>query len=91
MVDHGPGIPEHERRRVFQPFYRIGDELARVTPGSGLGLALVQVHVKAHGGRIDIESTPGSGATMRLFLPTDLDTLPATGWQRLLLRGRRVT
>jgi signal transduction histidine kinase len=67
--DFGPGIPEAERRNVFRPFYRVGSELTRTATGSGLGLALVQGHVTSHGGRVDLEDTPGGGATFRVVLP----------------------
>jgi two-component system phosphate regulon sensor histidine kinase PhoR len=69
--DFGPGIPEAERRNVFRPFYRVGNELTRTATGSGLGLALVDGHVKSHGGRVDLEDTPGGGATFRVVLPKE--------------------
>ena len=69
VADSGPGIPVHERGRIFEAFYRIGDELRRTTPGTGLGLALVKRTAEAHGGRIDVEDTPGGGATFTLTLP----------------------
>lgn len=81
VKDFGPGIPANEHQRVFQPFYRVGNELTRTATGSGLGLALVKEHVKAHGGRVELESTPGGGATFRLVLPVD-PTLQRKGWKK---------
>lgn len=63
VVDHGPGIPAEARGRVLEPFCRLaGQEL----PGSGLGLAIVAEIVSLHGGRLDLEETPGGGLTVRL-------------------------
>ena len=49
VVDQGPGIPDHERERVFEPFHRL-DEL-HASPGTGVGLALVAAFAEAHDGR----------------------------------------
>lgn len=66
VVDHGPGIPAEARGRVLEPFCRLaGQEL----PGSGLGLAIVAEIVSLHGGRLDLEETPGGGLTVRLTFP----------------------
>ncbi len=56
VMDSGPGIPAKERTRVFESFYRIDDSLARLTSGAGLGLAICQGLVRAHGGKIWVES-----------------------------------
>jgi two-component system sensor histidine kinase KdpD len=66
VADQGPGIPEEERRLVFEPFYR-GHSDAR--PGSGLGLAIAQAVVAAHGGKIWVEGVPGTGAAVVIELP----------------------
>jgi two-component system sensor histidine kinase KdpD len=66
VVDQGPGIPEHELERVFEPFYRReGDDRA----GAGLGLAIARGFAQANGGRIWAESRPGQGTTFALALP----------------------
>ena len=65
--DHGPGIAEDERARVFDRFYRADG--ARTMPGSGLGLAIVRQVVAEHGGTVDIEETPGGGTMVRVDLP----------------------
>jgi signal transduction histidine kinase len=69
ISDTGPGVPVGERARIFEPFYRIGDELRRTTPGTGLGLALVHRTVEAHGGRIEVSDAPGGGSCFTLILP----------------------
>lgn len=69
VSDNGPGIPVKERERIFDAFYRIGDELRRTTPGTGLGLALVKRTVEAHGGSISVADAPGGGALFILTLP----------------------
>jgi signal transduction histidine kinase len=69
VTDSGPGIPVHEREKIFEVFYRIGDELRRTTPGSGLGLALVKRSAAAHGGRIEVSDAAGGGARFTLTLP----------------------
>ena len=69
VSDTGPGIPAAERARIFEPFYRIGDELRRATPGTGLGLALVKRTAEAHGGRVTATEAPGGGACFTVELP----------------------
>jgi signal transduction histidine kinase len=69
VQDWGPGIPIKEQRKIFHPFYRIGNELTRTASGSGLGLSLVREYAKAHGGRIELDSRIGGGSTFRLVLP----------------------
>jgi two-component system phosphate regulon sensor histidine kinase PhoR len=67
--DNGSGIPLPEQRRIFEKFYRIDDRLSRVRDGSGLGLAIVKHVVRAHEGRITVESAKGKGSTFRITLP----------------------
>ncbi len=69
VTDNGPGIARPEHRRIFQKFYRIDDRLSREREGSGLGLAIVKHVVRAHRGRIVLESEPGKGSTFTLVLP----------------------
>lgn len=63
VADTGPGIPEADRERVFRPFFTTKDH------GTGLGLALAQKMVVAHGGRIELESAEGLGSLFRVLLP----------------------
>jgi two-component system, OmpR family, sensor histidine kinase MprB len=71
VADHGPGIPAHERRLVFERFYR--STTARAMPGSGLGLAIVKKVVLNHGGMLRVEDTvPGGqppGTSFYVLLP----------------------
>ena len=63
--DDGPGIAPDVLAHVFDPFFTTKD----VGGGSGLGLAISHTLVGAHGGRIEVESAPGAGATFRITLP----------------------
>ena len=69
VTDNGEGIPRVEHRRIFEKFYRIDDRLSREREGSGLGLAIVKHIVRAHHGRIQLESTKGQGSTFRIIIP----------------------
>jgi signal transduction histidine kinase len=67
--DDGPGIPEAELAKVFQPFYRVEDSRSRDTGGTGLGLAIAQAIVQAHGGELTLANRPGGGLRARIELP----------------------
>jgi len=69
VVDHGIGIPKIEQPKIFEKFYRVGDPLVHNTKGSGLGLSLVQHIVHAHGGAVQVESTPGRGSKFIISIP----------------------
>ncbi|HLH09416.1 MAG TPA: HAMP domain-containing sensor histidine kinase [Terriglobales bacterium] len=73
VVDHGIGIPSQEQDKIFEKFYRVGDPLVHNTKGSGLGLSLVRHIVKAHGGDVSVDSTPGEGSTFTITLPVGVD------------------
>ncbi len=77
VKDHGTGIPKDETERVFERFYRGGDELTRRVKGSGLGLSLVRELVGAHGGAVSVisEVNKGSLFTIRLPLTNDEDNI----------------
>jgi len=67
IADTGPGIAAADLPRIFDRFARGSNGGGR--PGTGLGLALVQAIVRAHGGSVDVESEPGRGSTFRIRLP----------------------
>jgi len=64
VADTGGGIPQEEISRIFEPFYTTKKK------GSGLGLMIVQRIVRAHGGKIEVESRVGRGTTFRIWLPS---------------------
>ncbi len=67
--DHGPGVPEIDRTRVFDRFWRSPE--ARSAPGSGLGLAIVHQVAAAHGGTVAVHDAEDGGAQFELRLPTE--------------------
>ncbi|MDQ0576158.1 sensor histidine kinase [Agromyces albus] len=69
VIDHGEGIPQQIREKIFQRFWRADTSRTRETGGSGLGLAIVSSIVAAHNGVVDVVETPGGGATFRVSLP----------------------
>jgi signal transduction histidine kinase len=66
FADNGPGIPDKEKKRIFEKFYRIGSEETRQTKGTGLGLFIVAQIVKAHKGRIQVLDNQPNGTIFRL-------------------------
>ena len=69
VSDRGIGIERHEQSRIFEKFYRTCDPLVHNTKGSGLGLSLVRHITQAHGGEVEVESTPGRGSKFTVSLP----------------------
>jgi two-component system phosphate regulon sensor histidine kinase PhoR len=67
--DRGLGIPAHEQAAVFRKFQRGGEAVRLGIKGTGIGLAMVDHIVKAHHGRVELQSEPGQGSTFRLILP----------------------
>ena len=67
--DRGIGIPAHERAAIFVKFHRGEQARARGIQGTGIGLAMVEQIVKAHHGRVELESEPGKGSTFTIVLP----------------------
>jgi PAS domain S-box-containing protein len=69
VQDTGPGIPAEEQPRVFDRFFRgLLTESGHI-PGTGLGLSMAQEILRAHGGRVTVDSVPGQGSTFTLWLP----------------------
>ncbi len=69
--DAGPGIPEDELGRVFEPFYRLETSRSRESGGTGLGLTIAQNVVEQHGGTLALANCPQGGLEVALFLPRD--------------------
>ncbi|WP_193212454.1 sensor histidine kinase [Luteolibacter marinus] len=69
VSDEGSGVPKEEEARIFERFYRPGDELRRETQGAGIGLSLVKSIAEAHGGKVELTSTPGNGSVFKLIIP----------------------
>ena len=68
VADRGVGIPESERKRIFDKFYRVENDRVGAG-GTGLGLSLVKNIVEAHGGSVEVEGREGGGSVFRLVLP----------------------
>ena len=69
IEDNGPGIPEDERDRIFERFYRLDDSRARDTGGTGLGLAITKEAVLMHNGTIDVANVSDIGSVFTIRLP----------------------
>jgi two-component system, OmpR family, sensor histidine kinase CiaH len=69
VADLGPGIPDEEKEKVFEKFYRMGNESTRSAKGTGLGLYLCKRIIQSHGGRIRIEDNKPGGAVFVVDLP----------------------
>lgn len=69
VTDQGVGIPESERERVFERFFRVDNARSRHTGGTGLGLSIVKHAVQNHGGDVRVWSQQGSGSTFTIRLP----------------------
>ena len=76
VTDRGPGIPEHERERIFERFKRLGDHMTRSQGGTGLGLYIARQLARAIGGELSVRSAPGQGATFTLRLTASTETIP---------------
>ena len=68
VEDTGVGIEASEQERIFERFYRVHRD-GEMESGAGLGLFIVSEMVRLHGGRIDLESTPGKGTVFTVHLP----------------------
>ena len=91
VVDHGQGVPDEQKERVFEPFStypsaRVGQAAARPLtrvgdrhPGVGLGLAVAKGFAEAMGGRIVAKDTPGGGLTVQIALPAASSDKSALG------------
>ncbi len=68
VEDHGPGVPHHQRKKIFEEFYRTEAEATRETVGTGLGLALVKKFAEAHNGFVEILAAKPTGSIFRVAL-----------------------
>ena len=68
VEDHGPGIPKSQQKRIFEAFYRCGDEATRQANGTGLGLALVKRFAQAHRGLVEVLNVKPNGVIFRIHL-----------------------
>ncbi len=71
VSDSGPGIPVEVRETIFEPFVR-GDQGQRFPQGMGLGLSIARELIEAHGGRLELDSSPEGGARFTIWLPLQL-------------------
>ena len=69
VADTGPGIDPADQERIFEPFVRLDEARARDTGGTGLGLSIARAIAAAHGGRIAVDSAPGTGSRFTIELP----------------------
>lgn len=70
VTDNGQGVAPEDRKKVFERFYRAGNEMTRTTKGTGLGLYIVKRIVEAHHGTIDCHAAPNGGAVFTVSVPT---------------------
>jgi two-component system, OmpR family, sensor kinase len=69
VADRGPGVPDADLSRIFEPFYRVAESRDRDTGGEGIGLAITAQVMKAHGGSASASNRQGGGFEVRLSLP----------------------
>jgi two-component system, OmpR family, sensor kinase len=69
VTDRGQGLTPDQATRVFERFYRTDAARSRAQGGTGLGLSIVAAIAEAHGGTVEVDSTPGEGSTFRVLLP----------------------
>jgi signal transduction histidine kinase len=69
ISDAGIGIDRHQLAHIFEPFFQVDQSSTRAYGGSGIGLTLAKAYVEAHGGRIWVDSTPGTGSVFTVVFP----------------------
>lgn len=78
VADTGPGVALDEQEKIFAPFYR-GEQISRIKQGMGLGLSIARDLANAHGGRLELQSTPGVGSEFIVWLPVNVEFPPDPG------------
>ncbi len=73
VTDKGIGISSEDMMYIFEPFFRVREGRIHGTGGAGLGLAIVKQVIDAHGGKVEVNSTPGRGSTFTLLFPLSLE------------------
>ena len=74
VADDGPGVPEEDRERIFERFYRSQQDAANSASGTGLGLPIARMLVELHGGRLWLEDAPAGGSVFRFSIPTGVES-----------------
>jgi signal transduction histidine kinase len=69
VTDTGTGIPPEKQKDLFQKFHRLEAQSPSGRPGTGLGLYFCRLVAEAHEGRVELESQPGKGTTVALWIP----------------------
>ena len=78
MRDHGPGVAEEDRERIFLPFFRVDPARDRKTGGVGLGLAIARESVRRLGGTVNARNHPEGGLVLEILLPRGGDQAPSS-------------
>ena len=69
VADTGMGVAENELQSIFERFYRADQARGGEIGGHGLGLSIARIIVRAHGGKIEVQSKPGAGSRFHILLP----------------------
>ncbi len=72
IIDEGRGVPQEQRKKIFDRFHQVENDDSRKKKGSGLGLSIAKTFVEAHGGRIGVESATGKGSKFWFWIPQKL-------------------
>ncbi len=78
VIDNGIGIKKEDQGRIFEPFCRLNNPLAKGKPGTGLGLSLVKQIVERYGGQVWVESEYGKGSRFTFIVPLATEGEPNT-------------
>jgi signal transduction histidine kinase len=79
VLDRGPGVPQHEREKIFDAFYRVGSEATRTTTGTGLGLHLVRIHADSCRARVAVLEREAGGSIFQVAFESAPASAPPSG------------